>query len=36
LASAHVEGAIIQPGRKLGAQMFKKKEARPWWQFWGD
>jgi uncharacterized protein YjbI with pentapeptide repeats len=35
MAGARVEGAIMGGGRKLGPQLFKKKEARPWWQFWG-
>ena len=28
-------GAIMGAGRKTVAQGFKKKEQRPWWQFWG-
>ena len=35
LAGARLEGAIMGAGRKTVAQGFKKKEQRPWWQFWG-
>jgi uncharacterized protein YjbI with pentapeptide repeats len=34
MGSAKVEGALMGGGRKLGPQIFKKKEVRPWWQFW--
>jgi uncharacterized protein YjbI with pentapeptide repeats len=35
LAGARLEGAIMGGGRKLAPTGFKKKEQRPWWQFWG-
>ena len=35
MSGARLEGAIMAVGRKLGVGGFKKKEARPWWQFWG-